>query len=90
MRIVTIALPPDMEDLNVNPETAPIWADANGNKYLVASGILDDPLDEDGNPILYITSDPIETQPDRVNVVIDMDGLAALVAMGLTKHEEPK
>jgi hypothetical protein len=88
MRIVTIAMPPNMEDLNVNPETAPIWQDAQGNEYLVASGILDDPLDEDGNPIPYITSDPIEAQPDRVNVVIDMDGLAALAAMGLTKHED--
>jgi hypothetical protein len=54
----------------------------------VASGILADPLDEDGNPIPYVTSDPIEAQPDRINVVVDMDGLTALAAMGLTKQEE--
>jgi hypothetical protein len=88
MTITTIALPPSMEDPNVNPETAPIWVDDEGNEYLVASGILADPLDEDGNPIPYVTSDPIEAQPDRINVVVDMDGLTALAAMGLTKVED--
>jgi hypothetical protein len=83
----TIALPPSMTDPNVNPETAPIWLDADGNEYLVASGQLDEPLDEDGNPIPYVTSDPIEAQPDRLNVVVGMDGLSALAAMGLTVKE---
>jgi hypothetical protein len=77
--ITTIALPPSMEDPNVNPETAPIWVDDEGNEYLVASGILEGE---------YETSDPIEAQPDRINVVVDMDGLTALAAMGLTKQED--
>jgi hypothetical protein len=85
--ITTIALPPSMDHPNVNPETAPIWLDAEGNEYLVASGLLNDPLDEDGNPIPYVTSDSIEAQPDRLNVVVGMDGLEALAAMGLTKAE---
>jgi hypothetical protein len=87
MTITTIALPSSMDDPNVNLETAPIWMDAKGNGYFVASGILADPLDEDGNPVPYVTSDPIEAQPDRLNVVVDMDGLDALAAMGLTQTE---
>jgi len=81
--ITTIALPPSMDDPNVNPETAPIWVDAEGNEYLVASGMLAEPLDEEGNPIPYVTSDPITAEPDRLNVVVGMDGLDALAAMGL-------
>jgi hypothetical protein len=73
MDIVTIACPPNYTDPNV-AENAPIWLDANGVEYAVASGPLEG----------YVTSDPIEAQPDRVNVVVGMDGLAALAAMGLT------
>jgi hypothetical protein len=73
--ITTLACPPSMSDPNVNPDTAPIWLDADGNEYLVASGQLDGE---------YETSDPIEAQPYRLNVVVGMDGLSALAAMGLT------
>lgn len=73
MDIVTIACPPGFTDPNV-VENAPIWTDANGIEYQVASGLI-------GNE--YITSDPIQAQPDRVNVVVGMNGLDALAAMGL-------
>jgi hypothetical protein len=84
MDIVTIACPPTFTDSNV-VENAPIWLDANGVEYAVASGLLDGyTLEEDGEIIPYVTSDPIEAQPDRVNVIVGMNGLAALAAMGLT------
>ena len=76
MDIVTIACPSGFTDLNV-AENAPIWVDANGVEYAVASGPLES----------YETSDPIQAQADRVNVVVGMDGLAALAAMGLTVKE---
>lgn len=76
MDIVTIACPPNYTDPNVE-DNAPIWVDANGVEYQVASGPLEG----------YVTSDPIEAQPNRVNVVVGMDGLAALDVMGLTVKE---
>jgi len=77
MATVTIACPPGFSDTNVNAETAPIWIDANGIEYMVASGQLDG----------YETSDPVAARTDRVNVVVGMDGLDALAAMGLTVKE---
>ena len=73
MEIVTIACPPGFTDECVNPETAPIWTDGTTD-YRVASGPLEG----------YTTSDPIKAQPNRVNVIVGMDGLAALATMGLT------
>ena len=62
-----------------DPQYAPIWTDGTTD-YLVASG-----LSEEGLEI----SNPITAQPDRVNIVVGMDGLAALEAMGLVvKNEE--
>ena len=43
----------------------------------VASGMLEG----------YTTSDPIEATSDRMNVVVGMNGLEALAAMGLTVKE---
>jgi hypothetical protein len=77
MDIVTIACPMGLTDPSVDPATAPIWLDANGIEYQVASGQLED----------YVTSDPVEAQPDRVNVIVGMNGLAALAAMRLTVKE---
>jgi hypothetical protein len=77
MDIVTIACPPGFADPNV-ADNAPIWVDANGIEYMVASGLLDG----------CTASDPIEAQPNRVNIVVGMDGLAALAAMGLTVKED--
>jgi hypothetical protein len=77
MDIVTIACPPGFTDPNVDPATAPIWLDANGIEYQVASGLLEG----------YTTTEPIQAQPDRVNVVVGMNGLDALAAMGLTVKE---
>jgi hypothetical protein len=77
MDIVTIACPPDYTDPNV-AENAPIWLDANGVEYQVASGLLEG----------YTTTEPIQATQDRVNVVVGMDGLDALAAMGLTVKED--
>jgi hypothetical protein len=72
MEVTTIACPPGFTDPNVNSATAPIWTDGTTD-YQVASGPLEG----------YTTSDPIQAQPDRVNVVVGMNGLDALAAMGL-------
>ena len=79
MEITTLACPPDMTDPNIDPATAPIWVDADGSEYMVASGYLD------GD---YVTSDPILAEPDRINAVVGMNGLDALAAMGLTPKPE--
>jgi hypothetical protein len=76
MDIVTIACPSGFTDENV-AENAPIWLDANGVEYRVASGLLEG----------YTTSNPIEATSDRMNVVVGMNGLEALTAMGLTVKE---
>jgi hypothetical protein len=76
MEITTIACPPGFTDPNV-VENAPIWTDGTTD-YQVVSGLIGDE---------YITSDPIQAQPDRVNVVVGMNGLDALAAMGLIIKE---
>jgi len=76
METTTIACPPDFTDPNVDPATAPIWTDGTTD-YQVASGPLEG----------YTTTEPIQAQADRVNVVVGMDGLDALAAMGLTVKE---
>lgn len=76
MDIVTIACPPNFTDPNV-ADNAPIWVDANDIEYKVASGPLEG----------YTTTEPIPAQADRVNVVVGMNGLDALAAMGLTLKE---
>lgn len=73
MDIVTIACPPGFADPNVDPITAPIWTDANGIEYQVASGLLEG----------YTTTEPLQAQTDRANVIVGMNGLDALAAMGL-------
>ena len=89
MDIVTIACPPNFTDPNV-AENAPIWLDANGVEYKVASGPLEGyTVEDEGEIIPYETSDPVEAQADRVNVIVGMDGLAALAAMGLTVKPTP-
>jgi len=72
MENVTIACPQWFADPNVDPTTAPIWTDGV-NDYQVASGPMEG----------YTTSEPIQAQADRVNVVVGMSGLDALAAMGL-------
>lgn len=76
MEVTTIACPPGFTDPNVDLATAPIWTDGTTD-YQVASGPLEG----------YTTTDPIQAQPDRVNVVVGMSGLDALAAMGLTVKE---
>ena len=77
MDIVTIACPPGFTDPNV-VDNAPIWLDANGVEYMVASGLLEG----------YEPTEAVLAAPDRVNVVVGMDGLDALAAMGLTVKED--
>jgi hypothetical protein len=76
MNIVTIACPPGFTDSNV-AENAPIWLDANGVEYMVASGLLEG----------YEPTESGLAAPDRISVVVGMDGLDALAAMGLTVKE---
>ena len=76
MEITAIACPPGVEDPNVDSATAPIWTDGTTD-YRVASGLLEG----------YTSSDPIQAQADRVNVVVGMDGFSALAAMGLRINE---
>lgn len=76
MNIVTIACPAGFTDPNV-ADNAPIWLDASGIEYMVASGPLEG----------YESTEPSLAAPDRVNVVVGMDGLDALAAMGLTVKE---
>ena len=77
MDIVTIACPPGYTDPNVDSATAPIWTDGTTD-YQVASGLLEG----------YTTTEPIQATQDRVNVIVGMDGLDALAAMGLTVKED--
>lgn len=82
MNIVTIAVTEALntkEDgsLWVDPTYAPTWTDGTID-YLVSSGVSDE---------LYETSDPITAQSDRVNIVVYMEGLPALAAMGLQVKE---
>ena len=76
METVTIACPEGFIDPNVDPTTSPVWTDGV-NDYQIASGLLEG----------YVASDPIQAQPDRVNVVVGMSGLDALAAMGLSAKE---
>ena len=77
METTTIACPPGFTDPNV-ADNAPIWLDANGVEYMVASGLLEG----------YEPTELGLAAPDRVNVVVGMDGLDALVVMGLTVKED--
>ena len=74
-QITTIACPVNMTDPNINPETSPIWIDADNNKYYIASSVLDGE---------YIQSDPLLATPTAITVAINMNCLEALSAMGLT------
>jgi hypothetical protein len=73
METTTIACPPGFTDPAVDDATAPIWVDANGVEYKVASGLLEG----------YATTEPVLASPKRVNVVVGVDGLNALAMMGL-------
>lgn len=88
MDIVTIACPLGYTDPNVDPETAPAWTDGT-NDYWVASGLIEGYTLEDGGELIpYITSDPLLVQPHRVNVIVGMSGIDALAEMGLTPKVE--
>lgn len=69
---VTIACPIDLTHPEVNLDTAPIWVDAEGNEYRVASGNIE--VGEDLDPLILVKE--------------DMDGLAALAELGLVVKSE--
>lgn len=74
----TIACPIAMTHDGVNPDSAPIWADAEGNEYRVASGVIDG-------------CEPTEhtlATPDSITIIVGLPGLEALAAMGLTPPVE--
>lgn len=74
-QITTIACPINMADPNIDPETSPIWVDADNNKYYIASSVLN------GD---YTQSDSLLATPNAISVAINMNCLEALSAMGLT------
>lgn len=88
MQIITIAVVASLNQRGVddqgnptfwcNPQYAPIWTDGKTD-YLVSSGLSGEALE---------TSDPIKVQPNRVNLVVGMDGLTALSEMGLSLKPE--
>lgn len=86
METVTIACPLGLTDPSVDPATAPIWTDGTTD-YQVASGPMDG-YTVDDEVVPYVTSDPIEAQSDRVNVVVGMNGLDALAVMGLVVKDD--
>lgn len=73
MDTTTIACPVGMDHPGVDPATAPIWLDAAGNEYRIASGVI-----PDAEPTEWTTA-----APDRVTVIVGMDGFSALSMMGL-------
>jgi hypothetical protein len=77
MNIVTISERADTAPILTTPD-APVWRDADGVLYRVASGQMDETpagawVPESGDP-----------SPVAPAVVAGMDGLTALAVMGLT------
>lgn len=75
--ITTIACHVAMTHDGINPDTAPIWTDAEGNEYRVASGVIDG----------CKATDHTAATPDAVTIMIGPPGLEALAAMGLSVKE---
>jgi hypothetical protein len=75
--IVTISCPTTMSHPEINPDTAPVWADIHGMEYYVVSGILSE----------YEATEWTEADPAKITVIVGMDGLQALAEMGLTVVE---
>lgn len=73
METTTIACPVGFTDPNVDPATSPIWIDAAGNRYAVASGLLEG----------YVTTEHTTATPSGVTIIVGVDGLTALGMMGL-------
>ena len=74
--IVTIACPPGFKhDLIVDP--CPIWLDARGIEYRIASGAAVGLAATDG-----------PATPDRVSIIVGLNGLTALRLMGLTRKAD--
>jgi len=74
--ITTIACPAAMTHPEV-PDAAPVWVDASGNEYRVASGVIDG---------CKATRHKL-AKPDKITIMTDIPGLEALSAMGLFAKE---
>lgn len=74
--ITTIACPVAMTHPEVL-DAAPVWVDAGGNEYRVASGIIED---------CTATRHKL-AKPDKITIMTDIPGLEALSAMGLSAKE---
>ena len=75
MQIITIACPIALP-CELLADTAPIWVDDQGNRYRVASGVLDVAPET-------VTTD-IKKVDGTLQIVYSSSGLAALAEMGLT------
>lgn len=73
MQTVTIACPTTLEHIHVDSATAPIWVDASGNRYRVASGPLDN----------IQATEHLVAVPDKITIIIGATGLEALAQMQL-------
>lgn len=74
--IVTVSERADAAPVLTTPD-APIWQDADGVQYRIASGHMDEA------PAGVWTPDSEASAPSAPAVIAGMDGLAALAAMGL-------
>ncbi|MBR3371157.1 MAG: hypothetical protein IKG52_11075 [Rhodobacteraceae bacterium] len=75
-----VAFPADLTHAD-----APIWQDAQGNLYRVASGVCEECPVEAWMPDPDGQNAPPQATPDATLQIAGMDGLTALAAMGLHK-----
>jgi len=83
---VTIA-EPALQAPNLTTPTAPIWHDADGMGYRVASGFREHAPEGAWEFNIYDPSEPPQATPDIVSVITGMDGRAALHAIGLRQPD---
>lgn len=74
--ITTIACPISMSHPDIS-DTSPVWVDAMGNEYRVASGIIG------GRKATKKTV----ASPDAITILIGLPGIEALHSMGLSAKE---
>jgi hypothetical protein len=73
--ITTIACPLTLSHDFVDTQFAPIWEDEMTNKYYVASGVFDQPIEP---------TEHTQADPEKITIIVGMNGLEALAMMGLT------
>lgn len=85
---VTIAEPAAQPPVLTDPQ-APVWQDAEGSVYRVASGLQDHCPPEAWQPGPEGLLDPPQATPDAATMIAGMDGRAALRVIGL-HHPDPQ